>query len=521
MTKEEKFWKEYQEEKKRIIGGQVVPKNESPDAKKKRIAEMLDDPTGLAFCNYYFKHYMSSPFGWFHKKAIKAVLADPKIYLGAEWPRGHAKSILFDVIIPLLLMAKGLLDGMIVASNNEDKAIMLLADIKAELEFNDRFINDFGKKKTFGNWGDSSFSADGIGFWAYGRGQSPRGSREGAKRPNYIVCDDLDDKALCKNKKLVKEAKEWVLEDLMGCFDPKNGGRFIVAGNRIHKFSTLAYLMGDVEEEQPVFDHITHIKVFALENPKTHKMDQSEKGVPAWKERLTRADVLDRMKKMGYNASQREYFHIHIQEGEKWKSEWFIWADLPNLSAYKYIITYCDPSYKDTAKNDYKAIIAVGRLGKYYDVLGAFVDQCSLTDMVVAHYDMAEELQRNGALLVYHFLETNFIQDMHLTEYVNESIKRGYMLPIQGDARKKPDKKGRIENCTPLWQRGLVRFWKKLRKSRHMQNFIDQLLAFPAGHDDAPDAFEGGKTIADEMNRVSEPEEEPQGKRRRTADNRL
>ncbi|TKT89481.1 hypothetical protein [Dyadobacter frigoris] len=512
-TKDEKFWKEYQEEKKRIISGRSIPVNESADAKRIRIKGLLEDFS--KFCNYYFPHYMSSPFGWFHKKAAKEILADPKIFIALEWPRGHAKSIFSDVMMPLILKAKKELSGMIVASNNENKAIMLLADIKAELEFNDRYINDFGKQKTFGSWGDSSFSADGIGFWAFGRGQSPRGTREGEKRPDYIVIDDIDDKPLVKNEQLVKEAVDWVLEDLMGCFDPKNGGRFIIAGNRIHKKSSLAYLVGDVEDDDPVKEYICHIKVFALENPKTHKMDQSVDGVPAWKERLTRAELVDRMTKMGYRASQREYFHIHLQEGDKFKAEWFIWDNMPNLSAYKQIITYCDPSYKDTAKNDFKAIVAVGRMGRFYDVLAVFVDQCTLTAMVQAHYDMNEELKAAGALLIYNYLETNFIQDMHLKEYVTESESRGYMLPIMGDNRKKPDKKGRIENCTPLFERGVVRFWNKLRKSRHMQNLTDQFLSFPGGHDDGPDAFEGAKEIADELNRETKPEA-PEGARRRT-----
>jgi predicted phage terminase large subunit-like protein len=512
-TKDQKFWKEYQDEKKRIISGRSVPVNEAPEAKKKRIEKLTSD--FIAFCEYYFPHYMSSPFGWFHRKAAKLIFSDPKLFAVLEWPRGHAKSIFCDVMMPLFLKANDQLDGMIIASNNEDKAAMLLADVKAELEFNDRYINDFGKQKTFGDWGETSFTADGIGFWAFGRGQSPRGTRNGAKRPNYIVCDDIDDKVLCKNTTLVKECVDWVLEDLMGCFDPKNGGRFIVAGNRIHKHSTLAYLVGDVEEEQPVKEYIVHIKVFALENPKTHKMDQSEKGVPAWKERLTRADVLDRMKKMGHKSAQREYFHIHIKEGDKFKSDWFIWADLPNLSAYKCIVTYCDPSWKDSTKNDFKAIIAVGRLGRYYDIIDAWVDQASVTSMVVGHYDMYENLRDDGALLIYNYLETNFIQEMHLDDYVAESEPRGYMLPIHRDDRKKSDKKARIENMTPLFERGLVRFNKKLRKSRHMQNFVDQLTDFPAGHDDGPDAFESGKDKLDEMNRTTLPEA-PQGARRRT-----
>jgi phage terminase large subunit-like protein len=512
-TKEEKDWNKYVEEKKRVLSGRSVPIGESVDAKKKRIDALLGD--FVAFCNYYYPHYMSSPFGWFHKKAAREIIAKQKLFAVLEWPRGHAKSIFADVMMPLFLKARGELNGMIIASSNEDKAIGLLADIKSELEFNDRYINDFGKQKTFGNWGDSSFVSDGIGFWAFGRGQSPRGAREGALRPNYISVDDIDDKKLCKNKELVLEAVDWCTEDLLGCFDPKISGRFVVAGNRIHKYSTLAFLVGDVEEGNPLREGICHIKVFALENPKTHTMDQSEKGVPAWKERLTIADLKTLFTMAGYKSSQREYFHIHIKTGDKFKSDWFIWADLPNLSAYKCIVTYCDPSYKDTVKNDYKAIVALGRHGRYYDVIAVWVDQASVTAMVQAHYDMNEWLKDEGALLVYNYLETNFIQDIHLDEYVKESETRNYMLPIHEDKRGKPEKKGRIENMTPIFERGLCRFNKKIRKSRHMQNLIDQFTSFPAGHDDGPDAYEGAHYKLDEMNKSTLPER-PATSRRRT-----
>lgn len=516
--KDEKAWQEYLDEVKQIVAGRQVPVNETPDEQKARIKNLLSDFS--AFCEYYFPHYMSSPFGWFHRKAAKLCIADPKIFAVLEWPRGHAKSIFTNVMLPLFLKAKQELTGMIVTSNNQDKAIMLLMDIRAELEANERYLNDFGKQVTIGDWQSDTFTTrDGIGFWAYGRGQSPRGTRKGAKRPNYISVDDIDDKKLCKNEQLVKEAVDWVLEDLQGCFDPKIGGRFMIAGNRIHKRSVLAYLVGDIDEDTPVKEHVTHIKVFALENPRTHVMDQSEKGVPAWKERLTRADVIDRMTKMGYRASQREYFHIHITEGDTFKNEWIIWEDLNGISQYSTIITYCDPSYKDTARNDYKAIVAVAKTGKYYDILDVFVDQTSKAAMVRGHYDMQEGFIDKGARLVQNYLEANFIQDMHLDAYVAESEPRGYMLPIHADKRQKPQKQARIENLTPLFENGLVRFNKKLRKNRHMVNFMDQLLSFPSGHDDGPDALEGAIFILNQKARTALPDNKPfgGGQRRRSS----
>ncbi len=511
-AEQERAWQEYLEEVKQIVSGRSVP-SETHDEKLKRIARLKGD--FVAFCEYYYPHYMAGPFGWFHKRAAKLCIANPKIFAVLEWPRGHAKSIFTNVMLPMFLLANGQLRGMIIASATQDKAIGLLMDIRAELEANERFISDYGEQVTQGSWQSDTFMAKGsIGFWAYGRGQSPRGARKGANRPNYISVDDIDDKKLVKNQVLVKEAVDWVLEDLQGCFDVKHGGRFMVAGNRIHRYSVLAHLVGDMEEDMPVKSHITHIKVYALENPKTHKMDQSEKGVPAWKEYLTRADVDDRIEKMGYKAAQREYFHIHILEGETFKPEWIKWETLPSLTQYNSIVTYCDPSYKDTARNDYKAIVAIGRIGKYYDLIDVFDAQTSKAAMVRGHYDMAENLTDQGAKLVYNYLEANFIQDMHLDTYEAESEERGYMLPIHPDKRDKPQKAARIEELTPLFERGLVRFNQKLRKDRHMVNFLDQLMSFPSGHDDGPDAMEGAIWIIAKKARTNITEPPPSRKRR-------
>lgn len=494
QPKEQKAWQQYLESKKRIASGTNAPVSESHEQQKKRIQELLG--SFEKFCMYYFPHYMKAPFGYFHKRDIKTIQKDKTIFAVLEWPRAHAKSVITDVFLTLYLKALGELNGVILTSNNKEKAIMLLLDCQAELEANERYIADFGKQVTYGDWEAQSFATqDGIGFWAYGRGQSPRGTRKADKRPNLIIVDDIDDKEICRNADRVQEAVDWILEDLMGCFDLK-GGRFVMVGNRIHRNSILANIVGDVEEGQKPKDHIYHSKVFALENPKTHQEDQSEKGVPAWKENYTRADIDARMLAMGYRASQREFFHRHIQEGKLFKREWFNWVDLPKLNQYAHIVTYCDPSYKDTKKNDYKAIIAVGRIGKHYDIVAAWVIQGTTGAMVQAHYDMDTDLKAQGARTIYHYMEANFIQEMHLDEYVKASEKAGYMLPIHPDKRAKPNKFARIENMTPLFERGLMRLNKKLINDRHMNMLVEQLLDFPSGHDDAPDALEGAVFIS-------------------------
>jgi hypothetical protein len=268
------------------------------------------------FCKYYFPVFFDpatggAEFGWFHKKAAKEIIENNNIFAVLEFPREHAKSVLSDIFMPLYLKAKGEVTGFVIASQSANKAKGLLADIQAQLESNQRYIYDFGEQYNFGNWSEQHFvTKDGTGFWAIGRRESPRGLREAEKRPNVLVIDDLDDDEEVKNDDLIQKSLDWLRGALIGAMAIKQR-RIIMVGNRIAKKSILSHVVGDVEDDDPINEGITHIKVYALENPKTHKEDQSEKGVPAWKERYTRDDILKVMHQMGYRMAQRAIPQAH------------------------------------------------------------------------------------------------------------------------------------------------------------------------------------------------------------------
>ncbi|MFC5408016.1 hypothetical protein ACFPMF_01755 [Larkinella bovis] len=509
-AKDKKAFQEYLDSRKEIVSAKTsdIPLNEPAAVKADRIDRLKGD--FVAFCEYYFPHYASAPFGWFHKKAAKAIIADQNIFAVLEWPREHAKSVFADVLIPLHLKAKDELTGMVIVSANQSKAIGLLLDVQVELQFNQRYINDFGEQFSFGDWEEGNFSTqDGVGFWALGRGQSPRGLRKAEKRPNYGVVDDIDDDELIQNEERVEKTVTWVEGALYPCFSIL-GARFVVAGNRIGRKAVLAHLVGDVEDGDPVKASIFHCKVFALENPKTHKEDQSETGVPAWKERYTRQMLLEKWSKIRYAMVQREYFHRFIVSGKVFKSEWLTYFQLPQtarpLAHYQFIVCYVDPSWKDSKKNDYKALVAIGVIGKYRDLLDCWVRQGSKSSMVIAHYNMDEKLREMGAGVIYHFIEGGLMQDEHLEHYWKEAENRSAALPIRADTRDKPDKAGRIEtNLQSPIEHGFFRINEALKGNRDFTNWKDQLLAFPTGHDDAPDATEGAVFIANQKVKTSVP----------------
>jgi predicted phage terminase large subunit-like protein len=264
--------------------------------------------------------------------------------------------------------------------------------------------------------------------------------------------------------------------------------RLIIAGNRIHRNSILAHIVGDVQPGDPKKENIFHLKVFALENPKTHAKDLN--GTPAWHERYSKNEITKKMSRQGSRIGLREFFHEHIIEGRTFREEHLPWAPVWQLSEYDKLITYNDPSYKSGQGSDFKAIVLIGRKGRYYDIIDCFIRQCTTAEMVRGHYNLAAAIPQK--MVCRHYMEANFIQDLMLEEYWREGETRGATLRIRGDKRKKPDKEARIENLTPFTEQGFVRFNLALKHSPDMQELRNQFLGFPdAEHDDGPDAVEG------------------------------
>jgi predicted phage terminase large subunit-like protein len=484
---EKRQYEAWMKEKQAIINTNPLLR-ESEQEQEAAIKRGLTD--FVYFAKRYFGHLANSDFAYFHKEAADKIGASPDILAVLEWPREHAKSIIADVMIPMWLKSRGELTGMMIASANESKAATLLGDIQAELMFNKQYIQDFGEQYSLGNWQDGYFvTADGIGFWAFGRGQSPRGTRKSDKRPNYCVVDDIDDAVIVRNEARVKDTVDWILGDLYGAM-PNKASRLIIAGNRIHRHSILAHMVGDLEPGDPKRSNIYHSKVYALENPRTREKDLSDKGRPAWKERYTREDILKKMSRQGSRIGLREFFHEHIVDGKIFKEEHLPWVESQSLQSYDSLITYNDPSYKGTVTSDYKAIVLIGRKGRFYDIIDCFVRQCSTGEMVRGHYNIAEQVPEKTNCR--HYMEANFIQDLMLEEYWREGERRGTVLRIRGDHRKKPDKEARIENLSPFTEQAFIRFNKALKHSNDMQQLREQFTGFPdAAHDDGPDAVEG------------------------------
>ena len=448
------------------------------------------------FVEYYFPHYCTDrdtekviPSARHHIDAARKIIRNKTLKAVFKWARGQAKSTHMDVMIPMWLMCqkKREINVMVLVGKSEDSAQTLLGDIQAELQYNKRYIHDFGTKYNAGNWQEGEFvTSDGVAFFARGRGQSPRGLRYRNKRPDYIVIDDLDDDELCENDARVRKITEWVKEALFGAFGAE-GGRFIMVGNLISKNSVLANIAASKGVE------VSQVNV----------LDRN--GKSAWPEYWTEERIREKREFMGYRAFEKEYMNNHIKEGSVFRKDWIRWGRMLPLDKYEMIVAYCDPSFKGSTQNDYKAIKVWGKTGTELHHLFAFVRQCSVGEMVRWFYDLHERMPE-GVICNY-YIEANFLQDILLDEFDAEGRLRGYQLPIQADKRKKPDKFARIEAVSPLWERGFVKYNEKMKDDPDMLAGIEQTLSIEKGsrtHDDAPDADEGAIYILQKHTRKRE-----------------
>jgi predicted phage terminase large subunit-like protein len=429
------------------------------------------------FVSEYFPHLARKPSGKFQIHAANYLLKNKQTRALFEWARGHAKSSHLSLLIPLWLKIQEPreINVMILVSKSQESAVGLLSDLQAELQYNERYIADFGLQVKTGDWADGKFrTTDGCMFVALGRGQSPRGLKDRGKRPDYIVIDDVDDDEMIHNSRRIGKALDWCLSALFGTMEGGRG-RFVMVGNRIGKDSILSRYATAPE--------LYHTKVNMLD----------KNGNPSWHENYTPEEVNKIRVFIGERRFQKEYMNNPINEGTIFLEKHIRYGKMLDLKFYKSLICYTDPSFKDSTTADYKATMLLGKTptGEYH-LIKAFADQTSASMMVQWHYDTDDYI--NGRCPVMYYMESNFLQDLILEEFRTVGNNYGRQIPIRGDARKKPDKFSRIEAMQPLFERGLIIINEKEKDSNGVKVLVEQLLMFEKGsktNDDAPDALEG------------------------------
>lgn len=483
-SKYEKALKNYDLHCKRIAQATFINIVEKPDEKELRIKLLEKEYT--SWFEYYFPNYAKAKCASFHKKTANKIISNPVIFMLLNWFRGSAKSVHICMGIPLFLMVTDRLKFMLLVGQTEKKALKLLSGIQAQLKYNHRFINDYGKQFNFGDWSEGNFATkDGVRFMALGFGQDPRGLREGADRPDYIVADDIDNLKRCNNNVIMAEGEEYITSDLWGCFDSQGHRRFIFANNKIHKNSLMARLI----REFAMLNKKAEEKGFTKKHFHSEVHIKDKTGKSSWPEKNSDAQCDEIIAERPYRSAQREYFCNPIQDGKIFKNEQIQYKTRLQLRKYDALCVYGDLSYKD--QGDFKALVFLGKTGRELHIIDCYVRQGSRRMAAIWLYDLYEKMNLQKFNVQY-LIEGLFAQDEFVNDFDLEGDARNYHIPVVADKKNKANKFDRIEAKAGYFERRNVWFHLSLKDMPDTENLVNQLLAFEKGSgaaDDGPDAL--------------------------------
>ncbi|MDR0829652.1 MAG: hypothetical protein LBN95_06035 [Prevotellaceae bacterium] len=499
-NKYDKILLDYDKHCQNIARATSVKINENTVDKNRRMRELEGDY--IKWFEYYFPNYAKKPCAWFHKKLAKLVVKEKRCRVLAEWFRSAAKSVHIDMGLPLYLyLVLQDMYYMLLIGETEPKAKKLLSGIQAQLQWNKRIINDYGARFQYGDWADGDFTTtDGVKFQALGFMQSPRGAREQDKRPDYIVVDDVDNKRHVNNDKMMREALDFITEDVWGCFDADGDAtsRFIYANNNFHKNSITNRLKQyfitakTTAKQNGDEDIFTISTVTAVKDLTTFE--------PNWKEKTDAEFWRKAYNSMPYRSFMREYMHVHIEDGAVFQYDDIVMGEMLRLDKYEGLVFYGDLSYK--SQGDYKGLILCGKIGRQFHIIHTYLRRGSRGKCAEWLYNIYEDKKLERFNIKY-LIEGLFAMDEFVNDFDLEGDNRGYHIPVVADKRSKANKFDRIESIAGHFERHDVIFNIAERDTPDQITLRDQFLAFEKGsqaNDDGPDAVHGAFS---ELNKVT------------------
>lgn len=472
-----------------ISNSTIIDLNETEDEKRKRIKRLEKPGNEEEWIQYYFPKFCFCKPAPFHIKSTLKVIRSKRLYQRRAWARGLSKSTrrMFEIFYKKFVQKMRI--NMLLISKSESNAIRLLAPYRANLEANQRLINDYGVQERPGKWAEEEFiTKDKSSFRAVGMGQNPRGARLDELRINVLVFDDADDDEVCRNPERLQQNWEWVEKTAIPTVDIAND-YFILFDNNIIAEDSLAV------RAAAYADDVELINIRDIE------------GKSVWPEKNSE-EVIDYMlSKISYESGQGEYFNDGTPTGKVFPK--MTYGKCPPLKSLPFVVVYADPSpsnkdkpsVKSKAQNSCKAVVVVGYHNLKFYVYKCFVDITTNSNFIDWLYATRDYVAT--ATQPYFFIENNTLQgpfyDQVLMPLIfQKGAEKGGVLGVTPDDRDKPDKYFRIEGTLePLNRLGLLILNEDEQHDPNMKTLEGQFKKVSPNSKtmDGPDAVEGAVHI--------------------------
>ncbi len=464
-------------------------------ARQSKTAAGAPQAASIALLNWsrqFLPEYFTCEPAPFHVELMRDLECGGQRLLARVAPRGHAKSTCVALAYPLWCVCEQRRSNIVILTHEHSLARQFVRDIRHELESNERILDRYGalldddatgasprvagqraaKTPTRARRSASLIETNhGIAVQARSVGASLRGTRIGPRRPDLIVCDDIEKDELVRSPAQRRKLERWMCNVVLPTLAP--GGRVIVVGSILHHDSLLANLAD--RSRFPRWDYKAYRALEAVQ-----RTDGEFEIEPLWPARWSVSALREERERIGAAAFEQEYQANPIDEDVRtFRSEWLTPPDEPTPDPEKLTrLIAVDPATGKAA-------------GDFFAVWVGGVDPGSgiihTIELLLERIDIVRQVQRIVELYdrwtpMSIGIEVNGYQAALPQTLEDQGRRTGRYLPVV-PIRAVAHKRARIEAIAPLLARGVFRLPRALSSEAEAQ-----FLHYPSGrHDDAPD----------------------------------
>lgn len=433
----------------------------TPEMQREAIIERLARNPQLAHATLFgHRHPDATPP--FHLEMID-LWHGPDEHVITEAFRGGGKSTVAEEAITVMACLRQFKNG-IILGDNETRAKERLTSIKHELETNDSLIELFGNL-VGETWTETKIVlTNGTVLQAYGRGQSLRGAKHLAQRPDMAFGDDMESEDDILTPEAREKFRQWFLKVVMPALTPTH--KFRIAGTPLHPEAWLVRLKrsaGWVARTYPI------------------KFKGSDgEWQPTWPTRFPMDFIAAKEQDYASTGSTQEWNQEYMCQSEDPAIKAFT-ADLikvePTVRTWHATYSMYDPARTVKTTSATTGVVHFSWINNRLMVWDAYGPKWK-PDEIIADMFRADELYAPITIGI----ERDGLEEFILQPLRQEQVRRAYAIPIR--PMKAP--KGKLDfirSLQPFFKAGEVVFAKDLPELRA------QLLGFPTGAIDIPNAL--------------------------------
>lgn len=330
---------------------------------------MLDAETIQGFVNSLLVHKFdgATQSPEVHKEWWK-LCTEGGNYVAIAAPRSHAKStsITFSYLLAAVLFRTA--EFVILVSDTETQASLFLGDIKQELLDNEDLISLFGVKR-FIKLSETDIIVemeDGHRFRIIAKGaeQKLRGLKWKNKRPDLILCDDLENDEVVQNQERREKFRRWFYGALLP--SKSKHGKIVIVGTILHMDSLLERLMPVLSAPTTINDELRQTTTKkGLWNAVKYRAHNEDFSKILWEERFSKENLLEI--KEGYlmqgmpDLYSQEYLNYPIDENSSYfRRDDFLPYRQEDYESNVVYYTGADFAISTRERADYTVIATVG-----------------------------------------------------------------------------------------------------------------------------------------------------------------